>query len=222
MEAHPVEDVVLSGHFMAGIIFMTVLAVLTAWLRMYTRIFVSRKTWWDDWTMFAASVRNPILFLLSSACDNNDDLIREQLVTCVTNAFLIKAYHHGLGRHIQYVDPEEIPRTFMWLWAAEPTNLFAVFLVRLSICLFFLRLVPRKTKVYGWVIWITIVALTASDLYISIDYFFECRPIRKVWLPTTRGNCFPPLVTEVATWLFQGMLDWPDDVEQRGKGLAGC
>ena len=36
---------------------MTVLAVLIAWLRMYTRMFVSRNTGWDDWTMFAASVR---------------------------------------------------------------------------------------------------------------------------------------------------------------------
>jgi len=43
---------------MAGIIVMTVLAVLTAWLRMYTSVFISNKTGCDDWTMFAASVLN--------------------------------------------------------------------------------------------------------------------------------------------------------------------
>lgn len=53
----PEGDVVLSNRYIAAIIVMTALAVLVAWLRMYTRIFVSRNTGWDDWTMFAASVR---------------------------------------------------------------------------------------------------------------------------------------------------------------------
>jgi len=49
-------DVILSNHYIGGITGMTVVAVLIAWLRMYTRIFVSRNTGWDDWTMFVASV----------------------------------------------------------------------------------------------------------------------------------------------------------------------
>ena len=56
----PDGDVILSNGFIAGIVVMTVLAVLIAWLRMYTRIFVSRNTGWDDWTMFAASVRQTL------------------------------------------------------------------------------------------------------------------------------------------------------------------
>ena len=50
-------DVILSTHYIAVIIVITILAVLIAWLRMYTRIFVSRNAGWDDWTMFTASVR---------------------------------------------------------------------------------------------------------------------------------------------------------------------
>ncbi len=130
----------------------------------------------------------------------------KQLITIVTNAFLMNAYHHGLGRHIYFLNSNQISQTFMWLWAAEPTNLFAVFLVRLSISLFFLRLVPPN-KTYFWVIWGTIAGLSISDIFISIDYFFECRPIRKVWSPETPGNCFDQEVTIVATWLYQGKLD---------------
>ena len=106
-----------------------------------------------------------------------------------------------------YLNPDQISQTFMWLWAAEPTNLFAVYLVRLSISLFFLRLVPPK-KSYIWVIWSTIVTLTISDVYISINYFFQCRPIRKVWEPETPGSCFGHLVTDIATWFYQGEFDW--------------
>lgn len=55
----PDGDVDLRARYMAGIVVMTVIAVLTAWLRLYTRVFVSRNLWWDDWTMFVASVCHP-------------------------------------------------------------------------------------------------------------------------------------------------------------------
>ncbi|KAL8949995.1 MAG: hypothetical protein Q9222_003938 [Ikaeria aurantiellina] len=182
LQPPPDGDVDLRGRFMAGIIVMTVIAVSFAWLRMYTRQAISHNLWWDDWIMFAAS-----------------------LVTIVTDAFLIQAYHLGLGRHVFYVPPKDVPETFKWLWAAEPTNLFAVFLVRLSIALFFLRLVPPKKR-YIWTIWATIGILAASDIYICINFFFECRPIRKVWLPDTPGTCFSDIINQSALWLFQGIV----------------
>ncbi|KAL8639147.1 MAG: hypothetical protein Q9228_003781 [Teloschistes exilis] len=120
------------------------------------------------------------------------------------DAFLINAYRLGLGRHVFYVPQNNVPETFKWLWAAEPTNLFAVFLVRLSIALFFLRLVPPKKR-YIWTIWITIGILAVSDIYILINFFFECRPIRKVWLPATPGTCFGHEMYQSALWLFQGL-----------------
>lgn len=51
------KDVVLSKHYIAAIAVLTVLSVSIVWLRMYSRIFVSRNLGWDDWTMFVASVR---------------------------------------------------------------------------------------------------------------------------------------------------------------------
>jgi len=123
----------------------------------------------------------------------------------VTDAFLINAYHLGLGRHILYIPPENVPETFKWLWAAEPTNLLAVYLFRLSIALFFLRLVPPKRR-FIWTLWATIGMLTVADIYVSIDFFSECRPIRKVWLPQTPGACFSDIFNQSALWLFQGAL----------------
>ncbi|CAO1603226.1 hypothetical protein XANCAGTX0491_006818 [Xanthoria calcicola] len=180
LPAPPDGDVDLRGRFMAGIIIMTIIAVAVAWLRMYTRAFVSRNLWWDDWTMFVAS-----------------------FITIVTNAFLINAYHLGLGRHLFYVPPSNVPETFKWLWAAEPTNLFAVFLVRLSIALFFLRLVPPKKR-YIRTIWGIIAILAISDIYVSINFFFECVPIHKVWLPSASGSCaVRDAINQSALWLFQ-------------------
>ncbi|KAL8833478.1 MAG: hypothetical protein Q9170_004252 [Blastenia crenularia] len=180
LKAPPDGDVDLRGRFMAGIIVMTVIAVMFAWLRLFTRVFVSHNPWWDDWAMFAAS-----------------------LITIVADAFLINAYHLGLGRHAFYVPLEDLPETFKWLWAAEPTNLFAVTLVRLSIALFYLRLVPPKKR-YIWSIWSVIGLLAISDIYISITFFFECRPIRKVWLQkAVHGTCFSNEVQQSGLWIFQ-------------------
>ena len=211
---------------------MTVLAVLIAWLRMYTRMFVSRNTGWDDWTMFAASVRiGPSVVLGTTpsflSCYHlfffffgadfqftclskrlSIKTLTRQLILITSNTFLMISYHYGLGRHVYYLTSDQISQTFKWLWAAEPTNLFAVFLVRLSISLFFLRLIPPK-KAYLWIIRINIVGLVVSDLFISIYYFFACRPIRKVWEPETPGQCFGPGVDSAATWLYQGEVVSP-------------
>lgn len=53
------------------------------------------------------------------------------------------------------------------MWIGEPTNLFAVFQVRISVCLFFKRLVPPE-NVYIWTLWGFIAALT-----ISVYIFFN-------------------------------------------------
>ena len=60
------KDVILSKHYIAAISVLTVLSVSIVWLRMYSRIFVSRNLWWDDWTMFAASVRMRSLSVIDS------------------------------------------------------------------------------------------------------------------------------------------------------------
>lgn len=120
----------------------------------------------------------------------------------------MNSYNYGLGRHMYYLKPDQVKQTFMWLWAAEPTNLFAVFLVRISISLFVLRLIPPK-KIYRWTIWGTIAGLIISDVFISIYYFFQCRPIRKVWEPATQGRCLPLGVDSAATWLYQGEISRP-------------
>ncbi|PVH91859.1 hypothetical protein DM02DRAFT_544973 [Periconia macrospinosa] len=167
---------------MAGIITMTVLSVVIAWLRVYTRIFISRNVWWDDWVMLASTP-----------------------LTIITNGFLINAFYLGLGRHINYIPPSQVPSCFKWLWAAEPSNLFALFTVRVSIALFFLRLIPTHHKTSRRIIWVTIGALAVSDIYVTINYFIQCRPIRKVWLPDTPGSCISNVLYEAAPWLYQAV-----------------
>lgn len=138
-----------------------------------------------------------------SSAQRKLQLNSEQLVMILTNACLINAYHLGLGRHIYYIAPDQLGRLFMWLWIGEPTNLFAVFLVRLSVCLFFKRLVPPK-KVYISTLWGFIAALTISDVYVSVYYFFQCRPLRKIWIPEVPGSCFNYAIKASAIWLYQG------------------
>lgn len=93
----------------------------------------------------------------------------------------------------------------MFLWIAEPTNLFALYAVRVSITLFFLRLIPQHRVVYRRAVWGIIWALTISDIYVSINYFIQCRPIQKVWLPMIEGTCLGDAAYQAGPWFYQGM-----------------
>ena len=123
-------------------------------------------------------------------------------MTIVANTFLMNSYHHGIGRHSYYMTSDQISQTFKWLWAAKSTNLLAVFLVKVSICLSFLRLVPPK-GIHQAVIHALITALGPSVILMSLIYFLECRPIQKVWKPEIPGTCFGEPFTVFITGFHQ-------------------
>ena len=50
------QDVDHRYAYMAAIITLTVVSVLIAWLRVYTRVFISRNPGWDDWVMLISTV----------------------------------------------------------------------------------------------------------------------------------------------------------------------
>ena len=124
----------------------------------------------------------------------------------MTNAFLIKAYSLGIGRHLYYVPVAQVPDTFKFLWMAEPTNLFALYFVRLSISLTFLRIIPSNKTGFRMVVWSTIAGLTASDIYVSVTYFIQCIPIQKVWEPDSPGWCLNDAAYQAGPWTYQGKL----------------
>lgn len=68
---------------MAGIILMTIIAVLIAWLRMYTRAIVSYNVGWDDWIMFAVSVCTLHLPYPRSKASANPRIARDYRDRCL-------------------------------------------------------------------------------------------------------------------------------------------
>ena len=119
-------------------------------------------------------------------------------------AFLVASYHYGLGRHIEYLSPYQFVQMAKWLWVGELTNLFAVYLVRVSVSLFLLRLVPHNKKIYTRALWISITTWTITNIYASIIYLIQCRPIQKVWKPMIPGTCLNPTISAIAPWAYQG------------------
>ena len=97
---------------------------------------------------------------------------------------------------------DQISQTYQWLWAAKSTNISAAFLVKLSICLSLLRLVPPK-GIHERVIHASITALVPSAILMSINCFFECRPIKKVWKPEIPGTCFGEHFSVLITVFYQ-------------------
>ena len=50
--------------YMGGIIAITVVSCMIVWVRMYTRLVISRNAGWDDWIMFASTVSSQRLFFI--------------------------------------------------------------------------------------------------------------------------------------------------------------
>lgn len=92
----------------------------------------------------------------------------------------------------------------MFLWITEPTNLVALYTVRLSITLFFLRLIPKHMTLYRRIIFGFIWSLTISIIYVTVIQLIECRPTQKAWDPTIEGECLSNATYQAAPWIYQG------------------
>jgi len=126
--------------------------------------------------------------------------------------FEILSVTHGIGRHMYYLSPTSIPLASKWSRATTPPNLAACALARISVCLFFMRILSRgdrkKTLIFLW----ALIALNISVNIVSIvGMLVRCRPIEKLWDHNVPGVC-GPASTSVVTSLVQGVVsvgtDW--------------
>lgn len=60
--------------------------------------------------------------------------------------------------------------------------------IRISICLFLLRLFGNKKR-WRWALYSIMAFVTATNLSSAAVFLSECRPLKKVWDPSVPGTC---------------------------------
>ncbi|KAI9705271.1 MAG: hypothetical protein M1820_005269 [Bogoriella megaspora] len=137
-----------------------ILVVLRAYVRAKTR-----ATGWDDYIAYVALAN--ITF------------------GSISNWYQV---HYGLGQHFVYVELM-VSKFLQWSTIAQLQNAIAVLLIRISVCLFILRVIGTTHRKVNYFIWFLIVFMTLFCLATLLTVGMQCVPLRKAWYPTTPGHC---------------------------------
>ena len=90
-----------------------------------------------------------------------------------------------------YLSPEQIVEARKWGQLGELQTSGAIALVKVSICLFLLRILDRTRKEFRRFIWILMVFSLAGNIALIITWFLQCIPLKALWNPTIHGKCIP-------------------------------
>ena len=129
-------------------------------------------------------------------------LTESKIFGLVTTSTSLVEVHNGLGRHIYFLTPDMITNLAKFQVYSILFILISAAFTKASICIFMLRLFQRQ-KALTWLVYGTLLFIFLSYLVNIIVVPAQCRPIQKIWIPSTPGDCWVPSVQINASY-FQG------------------
>ncbi|KAJ5385440.1 hypothetical protein N7517_003351, partial [Penicillium concentricum] len=152
------------GHMVEGIsIAFGVLTFIVLALRLFSRIFVLGQMGADD-------------YLIIGACALSWSFIAVTLV----------AVKHGLGQHIEDVDPAGMVDYAFAVWLSSMFYLATLGFVKTSVLWFYTRLGDRYLTRLSWIMMGVITAQATAFVLVAA---FQCQPISMAWTGTGPGKC---------------------------------
>ncbi|WAO85010.1 Hypothetical protein NCS54_00224300 [Fusarium falciforme] len=154
------------------VVCMTVLALASVGLRLFSRHLKAQQLWWDDYT-----------------------IIFSMLWNLVVVGFIFAMHSCGMGLHADKVDPKDIVMMAKWLVVAEVLYAWNLGWTKLSLLLMYYRIfrVPYFKKMA----WIVSTFVFAWVICITFLFIFICIPVEKLWYPDIPGRC----INQVGTWI---------------------
>ncbi|PYH42878.1 putative integral membrane protein Pth11-like [Aspergillus saccharolyticus JOP 1030-1] len=152
------------GPVVAGVaIAFAVLTFTVLGLRLFARVFVLKRLGLDDYLIVVAC-------LLSGA------------FTAVT----VVAVQHGMGQHIDEVNPEGLITYAFVVWLSSMFYLACLGFIKTSVCYFYTRL-GDKTLTRRSLVMMCVVGCQAMAFVLTAA--FQCNPIPKAWDASLSGHC---------------------------------
>ncbi|KAF2658530.1 hypothetical protein K491DRAFT_676349 [Lophiostoma macrostomum CBS 122681] len=105
--------------------------------------------------------------------------------------FCTISVHWGLGRHIQFLNPEQIKLSIKYVYLCEFFSIMSPCFGRISYAFLLLQIIPPTIgpKRFLWTI-------------IGIQFVVDCQPIYEFWGPNSKDHCWDPRVQQY-TGFFQ-------------------
>ncbi|CAD6579520.1 MAG: hypothetical protein ASARMPREDX12_009274 [Alectoria sarmentosa] len=131
------------------------------------------------------------------------------MTSIIGAGFITTEVLNGLGRHEYYLTPEQRRLFLVVGWADWIQTFITLALMKISICLFLLRIVDTKHVVRGMYALITCITLfTAVSIFLFLGV---CRPLRAYWDVGINGVCLSNHQVESVV-LAQGVLSVISDL----------
>ncbi|MCJ1311882.1 hypothetical protein MMC25_005555 [Agyrium rufum] len=162
-------------------------ATLAVCLRLYVRIFLRKTMGWDDYTIVVALI-----------------------IGILDNAFFTKMYDAGIGRHVLCISPQRTADVVKWSTIAQIVEVICIAFVKISVCLFILRVIEGTSRRITQLLWMLIIFIILCHLAPLLLYVLQCRPLNKVWEPMVPGNCYSSRLTYTAAYVAIGLDAFTD------------
>ncbi|KAL9123976.1 MAG: hypothetical protein Q9217_006649, partial [Psora testacea] len=107
-----------------------------------------------------------------------------------------KQVEYGFGRHLVYVKSTAVD-IVKWTIIAEIQSYSAVLLVKLSVCLFILRVIKGTHRNIAKFIYVLMVLMTTLALAAMLTDALQCFPLEKAWRPKLKEP-LPVLLAKVS------------------------
>ncbi|KAK0512238.1 hypothetical protein JMJ35_005366 [Cladonia borealis] len=147
------------------------------------------------WTTAAVATMIVILRIYSRTVFQHtmgrDDaaIIAALLSTLLGQVWITLQVHDGYGRHVYYLSNHQILQSTKWTTVFEIQNAIGVYFVKVSVCLFILRMIAVTHEAMRRVLLGTIALLTLLMLGNVSVICFQCVPFEAVWNPAISGRC---------------------------------
>lgn len=169
------EDENLGSHLLMTAAILLAPTILTTILRLWAR---KKVPGWDDFTIAIAAV-----------------------LTIALNVLSIYGVQNGKGRHVCFLHKKQILEIGKYSWINQIVLFWALFFIKMSVCLLILRV--KKTK-FLRLATVTIIGLMATSTCIACAALIaECRPVSAFW-DRLEGECRPPDFRIYSIWVQAG------------------
>ena len=147
-------------------------SVITTGLRIFARKNALGR---DDWT------------ILIGAC-----------LVVILNTLSIIGIQHGKGRHVCFLEDDQISIIGKYSWINQIVLFWALFFIKASVCLLVLRV--KSTAVLRWVSGVTIGLMFISTVVACAALMAECKPVSAYWNRSS-GQCRAPTFRIYSIWV---------------------
>ena len=127
-----------------------------------------------------------------------------------------------MGRHIYCLSFEQVLDVAKWALFSQIGISTTLGLMKISVCLFVLRVVDKARKSIARAIWLLIYFVALTHILQVIMYLVQCRPLEALWSTKVKGQCFSTHIVYMVAYLNYGKLAqnklWADRTNSKFKG----